>query len=198
ERNAPLQVDYRDRVVVFVGHIQHLAGVILRKQLGIWTRGQIGDDLVRSYVDDLYRVVVSDGHQNEFSAPGQFDAARSLADFDRLHDSEFIGIDHADCIALLVRDIGGKGASLRADEDEDAHAEQAIACSGEVATPSKTPDAGLPHHQLFEPALTFGTVDPERIQFGNLVQKSFLRRYRHDHSAVAQKNGLAEWKIPVA
>src|SRR5262249_58759726 len=51
---------------------------------------------------------------------------------------------------------------------------------------------------LLEPALTFGTVDPERIQFRNLVQKSFLRRDRNDYSAVAQKNGLTKLKIPVA
>src|SRR5436309_4319465 len=114
KRNAPLQVDYRDRVVVFVGHIENLASVILRKQLGIWTRGQSGDDLVRSYVDDLYRIVASDGHQNEFSILGQFDAARSLADLDRLHDGVFVGIDYADGVALLVRHIGGEGARLAA------------------------------------------------------------------------------------
>src|SRR5205823_9374343 len=50
---------------------------------------------------------------------------------------------------------------------------------------------------LFEPALSFGTIDPERIQFGNLVQKSFLRGDRNDHSAVAQKNGLTQLKVPV-
>src|SRR5258706_12443766 len=70
EGNPPFQVDYRDRVVVFVGHIENLASVILRKQLGIGTRGQSSNDLVCSYVDDLYRVVVSDGHQNEFSVLG--------------------------------------------------------------------------------------------------------------------------------
>src|SRR5262252_9868312 len=37
--DAPLQIDYRDRVVVLVGHVKDLATVILRKQLGIWTRG---------------------------------------------------------------------------------------------------------------------------------------------------------------
>ena len=174
--------------------------MVLRKQLGIWTRGQSGDDLVRSYVDDLYRIVVSDGHQNEFSILGQFDAARSLADLDRLHDGEFVGIDHTDGVALLVRDIGGEGARLGADQDEDAHGEQPIARPGEVETPSpqKTPGAGRRRHQLFEPALTFGTVDPERIQFRNLVQKSFLRRHRNDHSAIAQKDGLTKLKIPVA
>src|SRR5262245_7114194 len=177
ERNAPLQVDYCDRVVVFVGHIQNLAGVILRKQLGIWTRGQIGDDLVRSYVDDLYRVVVSDGHQNEFSVPGQLDAARSLADLDRLHDGEFVGIDHTDGVALFVRDIGSEGARLGADQNEDAHGEQPIARPREVETPSPQKTPGVRRHQLFEPALTFGTVDPERIQFRNLMQKSFLWRH---------------------
>src|SRR5262245_59374714 len=37
ERDAPFQINYRDRVVVLVGHVKDLASVILRKQLGIWT-----------------------------------------------------------------------------------------------------------------------------------------------------------------
>ncbi len=37
ERDAPFQINYRDRVVVFIGHVKDLASVILRKQLGIWT-----------------------------------------------------------------------------------------------------------------------------------------------------------------
>jgi hypothetical protein len=171
--------------------------VILREQLGI---GRLATNLVRSYVDDLYRVVISDGYQHEFPVLGQFDAARSLADLDSLHDGEFVGIDYTDGVALLVRDIGGEGARLGADEDEHAHGEQPIARPGEVETssPRKKPAAGLLRHRLFEPALTFGTVDPERIQFGNLMQKSFLRRDRNDHSAVAQKDGLTKLKIPVA
>ena len=60
------------------------------------------DQGVSSCIDHLYRVVVSDGHQNEFLVLGQFDAARSLADFDRLHDGELVGIYHADGVALLV------------------------------------------------------------------------------------------------
>jgi len=155
---------------------------------------------MRSYIDDLYRVIVPDGHENEFPIFGQFNAARSLTDLDRLRDGEFVGIYHADGIALLVRDIGGEGARLGTDEDEHAHAEQAIACAGEAGTPSpqRTSDAGLRRHRLFELALTFGTIDSERIQFGNLVQKSLLRRDRNDHSAVAQKNGLTKLQIPVA
>src|SRR6516165_12013667 len=135
ERDAPLQINYRDRVVVLVGHVKDLATVILRKQLGIWTGGQSGDDLVCSYVDDLYRVVVSDSDENEFPVLGQFDAARSLTDLDRVHDDEFVSIDYADGIALLVRDISGEGARLSADEDEYAYAEQPIARAREVAMP---------------------------------------------------------------
>src|SRR6266446_4075621 len=155
---------------------------------------------MRSYIDDLYRVIVPDGHENEFPIFGQFNAARSLTDLDRLRDGEFVGIYHADGIALLVRDIGGEGARLAADEDEDAHTEQTVAYPGEAGTPSaqKTPHAPLLRHRLFEPALTFGTIDPERVQFGNPMQKSFLRRDRNDHSAVAQKDGLTKLKIPVA
>jgi len=66
ERNASLQVDDRDRVVVLVGHVEDLTRGILCEQLGIRTRGQRGDDLVGSYVDHFYRVVVSNGHKNEF------------------------------------------------------------------------------------------------------------------------------------
>src|SRR5262249_15676217 len=99
-----------------------------------------------------------------------------------------------------VRDIGGEGARLGADEDEDAHAEQPIARAREVAMPlpQRTSHAGLRGHRLFEPTLTFGTIDPERIQFGNLVEKFFLRRHPNGHSAVAEKNGLWKLKIPVA
>src|SRR6516225_4880714 len=152
ERNASLQVDDRDRVVVLVGHVEYLARGILCEQLGIRTRGQRGYDLVGSYVDHFYRVVVSDGHKHEF-----------------------LGIYHADGVALLVRDIGGEGARLAADEREHAQPEQATARPDDAK--QKTPDVGLFRHRLFEPALTFGTVDPERIQFGNLMHKSFLRRH---------------------
>ena len=37
KRDAPVQIDYRDRVVVLVGDVKDLAGLILRKQLRIWT-----------------------------------------------------------------------------------------------------------------------------------------------------------------
>src|SRR5258708_36857146 len=87
---------------------------------------------MRSYIDDLYRVIVSDGHENEFPIFGQFNAARSLTDLDRLRDGEFVGIYHADGIALLVRDIGGEGARLGTGEDEQAHAETAIGGAGET------------------------------------------------------------------
>src|SRR5256885_4350506 len=112
---------------------------------------------MRSYIDDLYSVIVSDGHENEFPIFGQFNAARSLTDLDRVHDREFVGIYHADGIALLVRDIGGEGARLGADEGEDANAEQAIARAREAGarSPQKASDAGLRRHRLFEPASTF-------------------------------------------
>jgi hypothetical protein len=98
----------------------------------------------------LYRVVVSDRHENEFLILGQADATRPLADFDRLHDSEFVGIYHADSVALLVRDIGGEGARLAADHDEDAHAKQTTARPGEAGTSpaQKTLDAALRRHRF--------------------------------------------------
>ena len=52
-------------------------------------------------------------------------------------------------------------------------------------------------HPSLQFAFGFGAVVTERIEFGILVQKSFLRRDRDDHSAVAQKNWLAKLKIPV-
>src|SRR5262249_1536815 len=126
-----------------------LARVILREQLGIGTRGQRGDDLVGSRIDHFYRVVVSDGHENEFLILGQPDAARPLADFDRLHDGEFVGIYHTDGVALLVRDIGGEGARLAADDDADAHAQQTTARPREAGTSpaEKTLDAALLRHR---------------------------------------------------
>src|SRR5260370_32659424 len=101
---------------------------------------------MRSYIDDLYRVIVSDGHENEFPIFGQFNAARSLTDLDRLRDGEFVGIYHADGIALLVRDIGGEGARLGTDEDQNAHAEPANACARQAGTasPQRTVAVGPP------------------------------------------------------
>jgi hypothetical protein len=104
---------------------------------------------VRSDVDDLYRVVISDRDENGLPVLGQFDAARSLTDLDRVHDGEFVGIDDADGVALLVRDIGGESACLGADQGEDAQAEQAMARTREVetASPQKASDARRRRHR---------------------------------------------------
>src|SRR5262249_12257282 len=110
--------------------------------------------LVFHRVDDAYR-------STDFGRNPDLGGV-ALTDLDRVHDDEFVGIDYADGIALLVRDIGGEGARLGADEDEDAHAEQPIARAREVAMPlpQRTSDARLRGHPLFEPRLAFWTVDP--------------------------------------
>ena len=117
ERHALLHIDDRDGVVVLVGDVQNLAGRILGEQFGIGPGRQGGDDLVRGGIDHLNGVVVADRDQDELSVLGQLDAARPLADLDGLHDLEFVGIDHADRVALFVRHIGGEAARLGAKQD---------------------------------------------------------------------------------
>ncbi len=47
-------------------------------------------------------------------------------------------------------------------------------------------------------ALGFRPVHTERIEFGDLMLKTFLRRDRNDHSAIGQQDRLAQLQIPVA
>jgi hypothetical protein len=61
----------------------------------------------------------------------------------------------------------------------------------------ESPDSNQPGTALVQPALGFRPVNAERIQFGHLVHKAFLRRDRNHHCAVAQKDGLAQLKIPI-
>src|ERR1700730_17231601 len=128
---------------------------------------------MRLRVDHLNRIVIADRDQDELSILCQFDAAWSLADLDRLDDRELVDIDHADRVALLVRDIGNDGSCLTAEQDEEAYTEQASA-----------PHPCLPACRLFELAFALGPVISERIQLRNLMQKSLLRRHRNDHPAV--------------
>src|SRR5437588_12825298 len=49
-----------------------------------------------------------------------------------------------------------------------------------------------------EPAVRLGPVGSERIELGELVQKSRLRRDRDGDAAVAQQYRLAQLQVPVA
>ena len=124
-RHALLNIDDRDRIVVLVSDIKNFAGRILGEQLGIRTGRQCADDLMCAGVDHLNRVVVSDRYQNELSILCELDPTGPLANLDRPHDRKLVDIDDADCVALLVGDVGGEGA--RWSWDDQASAKQARA-----------------------------------------------------------------------
>src|SRR5262245_11732954 len=77
-----------------------------------------------------------------------------------------------------------------------------LAGTTKATTTKRIAPERLPRHmlvsRLFEPAFALGAVDPERVQLRNLVQETFLRRHRDDHSAVAQEDRLPKLQVPVA
>ena len=79
------------------------------EQLGIGAGWQLVDHLLAGGVDHLDGVVVTDCDQHEFAVPGEFDAARPLADLDGFDDSPFVGIDNRNGVALFVLHIGDEG-----------------------------------------------------------------------------------------
>src|SRR5579871_5899033 len=46
-------------------------------------------------------------------------------------------------------------------------------------------------------ALGLGRVDAERIEFGYLMQETFLRRHRYDHAAIGEQDRLPKLQVPV-
>src|SRR6516165_1917328 len=127
DAGAARQVDDGDGVVILVRHVEELAGWILREQLGIRTRGQIGHYLMRGRIDHLHCIVISDRNQNELSVLGQLDAAWSLTHLDRAYDRELLRVHYAYGIAPLVRNVGGKGACFRSRADQQPDAKQRAA-----------------------------------------------------------------------
>ena len=85
------------------------------------------------------------------------------------------GVDHRDGVALLVGHEGGAG--LR----------RAVATKQRRAAAIREPKAGNRSACIssqpgsFQPALVSGRSIAERIELGDLVQKSLLRRHRDDH-----------------
>src|SRR5690349_2752638 len=70
-----------------------------------------------------------------------------------------------------------------------------------ISVPRKAPRhhiRGISSLRGVEPAFRFRMVDPERIELGELVQKSRLRRNRDGYASVAQQDRLAELQVPVA
>src|SRR6516165_4516797 len=59
-----------------------------------------------------------------------------------------------------------------------------------LATPSEV-------KQLVEPTFGLRTIDPEGVEFRELVQEAFLWRYRDDYTPVGEENGLTKLQIPV-
>src|SRR5262249_26455812 len=131
-----LHIDDRDGVVVLVGHVQDLAGRILRKELGIGTRWQRADNLMVAGVDDLDSIVVTDCDQNKPSILAHFNAAGSLADLDGLYHRELVGVDYGYGVAFLVRDVGGKGARRGMNETQQTNSHKARAPSHRPSNPS--------------------------------------------------------------
>src|SRR5262245_14039797 len=77
----------------------------------------------------------------------------------------------------------------------------AAGCARPVVT--SNPSMAPRHHMVssfrrVEPALRLGPVEAERIELGELVQKSRLRRDRDGDAPVAQQYRLAQLQIPVA
>ena len=119
--HALFEIDDGHRVVVLVGDIEDLAGGILGEQFRIGTGGQAVHHLLGRGIDHLDLVVVADRDQHELAVPGEFDAARALADLDGLGDGPFVGVDHRYRVALLVRHIGDEGRGGRCGREPRSH-----------------------------------------------------------------------------
>ena len=124
EARAPFDIDDGHGVVVLVGDVENLAGRVLHEQLGIGAGGQRVDHLPGCGIDHLDGVVVADRDQHELAVPGEFDAARPLADLDGGDDRPFVGIDHRNRVALLVRHIGDEGRGGPAPASQTHRSEQ--------------------------------------------------------------------------
>src|SRR4051812_4655574 len=80
------------------------------------------------------------------------------------------------------------------------------ACAGAAA--SANPDSNPTRHarnvqvlnlmSSLQLAFALRAVIAERVELGDLVQETFLRRDRHHHAAVDQQDRLAQLKVPVA
>jgi hypothetical protein len=103
------EIDDRHCVVVLIGDIEGFAGGVLGEQFRIGTGGQGVHHLLGRSVDDLDGIVVADRNHHELTIPGEFNAARPLADLDGLGDGPDVGIDHRHGVALLIRYIGKEG-----------------------------------------------------------------------------------------
>src|SRR3954467_7277151 len=80
------------------------------------------------------------------------------------------------------------------------------ACAG--AAVSASPDSSPTRHKRNVQVLTLMSslqlafalraVIAERVELGDLVQETFLRRHRHHHAAIDQQDRLAQLQVPVA
>src|SRR5215813_3372310 len=77
----------------------------------------------------------------------------------------------------------------------------AAACWTRPASRSMPRRAERGHIRLsfggIEPAFGLGPIGAERIEFGKLMHKAFLRRDRDDDASIAQQYGLAQLQVPV-
>ena len=121
DERALLDVHHGDEVVVLVGDVEKLARRIEHEELGIGARRQRADDLVGRRVDDLHGVVVAGAEQHVFAVMRDGDAARALADRNRLDDLHARGVEHRDGVVALVGDEDLVGEGRRRKRERNRH-----------------------------------------------------------------------------
>ena len=119
-----LHVDDGDGVVVLIGHIEISSAPVEREKLWVRTGGQVFGHLVGLGVDHLDGVIVAHRHQTVLVVGGQLDAARALPDLDGLDDRHLVGVDDADGVASLVRDVGLVRVRRAGERDNEAKSDE--------------------------------------------------------------------------
>src|SRR5262245_1709703 len=103
---------------------------------------------------------------------GQLDAAWPLANFDGPDGFHLVGVYHANGVALLVRNIGGKSVRWSSKADNDCKSEQTRALFAHWYA-----QTGFSlRANLLQTALRLWTVIAECIKCRELVQEACLRR----------------------
>ncbi|PAV68548.1 hypothetical protein WR25_05550 [Diploscapter pachys] len=124
---AARHVDRGHRRIAFVRGEQQGAVRRQREGFGILPRRQVGDDLARCQIDHLHGVFVAGADVQLLAVTRQDDAARASADGPGRGDLERGGVDDADRIGALVRDIdrlggsGSEGGGEGRNEEQGSH-----------------------------------------------------------------------------
>ena len=173
---ARIEIDHRDQIVVLIGDVDRVARGVDVELLRVRAGGKVANDLVGGDIEDLHRVVVARADEKRLAVLGQHDAARALADADRLLHLQRVAVDDGDRVALLIRDIDGVGESIAGDAAQAAHHGER---HGDASRPGHVSLPWLASHRqaLFEFALRLRRIDAERVDLCLLMQKAFLRRH---------------------